>query len=162
MFFTIDELLSSSWGESFMHLWKPVFVPISQKYRRWEGMLLTELGLTDVDQHVCVGAVAHWEVIVMSTVVVLYGLFLGAPWHHVIIKLAPLESERQSDGRQGGGWWRNEDEEWGKWARKPSKEMGEKEKTREHLRRPYVANHLDTLWMNSNINMQSMILKNVH
>lgn len=134
---------------------------ISQKYRRWKDMLLTELWLTDVDQHVCVGAVAHWEVVIMSTVVVLYGLFLGAPWHHVIIKLAPLESETEW-WKTVGRWWRTEDEEWGKWAKKPSKETGEKGKTREHLRRPYAANHLDMLWMNSNTNMLSMMLKNVH
>lgn len=43
-----------------------------------DGCLLTELGLTDVDQHVRVGAVADGEVIVVSAVVVFYGLLLGA------------------------------------------------------------------------------------
>lgn len=42
-------------------------------------MLLTKLGLPDVDQHICIGAVAHRQVIIMSTIVVLYGFFLGAP-----------------------------------------------------------------------------------
>lgn len=36
----------------------------------------------------------------MSTIVVLYGLLLGAPRHHVIIKLTPLKTERD---RQDGG-----------------------------------------------------------
>lgn len=44
-----------------------------------EYMLLTKLGLPDVDQHICIGAVAHRQVIIMSTIVVLYGFFLGAP-----------------------------------------------------------------------------------
>lgn len=66
-------------------------------------MLLTELWLTNVDQHVCVGAVAHWEVIVMSTIVVLYGLLLGASRHNVIIKLTPLEKKRKHD-RERGRW----------------------------------------------------------
>lgn len=40
---------------------------------------LTQLGLPDVDQHVCVGAVAHRQVIVVSAIVVLYGFLLSAP-----------------------------------------------------------------------------------
>lgn len=68
----------------------------------------------------------------MSTVVVLNGLLLGAPRHHIIIKLAPLERERyrKNDGQEGGGGGemrRIGEQEWGK------KYRG-KEKTREHLR----------------------------
>lgn len=37
---------------------------------------------------------------------------------------------------------------------RPRKEMGEKDKTREHLRRPFMSNHLDMLSTNPNTNMQ--------
>lgn len=38
----------------------------------------------------------------MSTIVVLYGLLLGAPRHDVIVKLTPLERERVIDKKEGG------------------------------------------------------------
>lgn len=61
-----------------------------QKIWCQDDALLTQLGLPDVDQHVCIGAMAHWEIVVMSAIVVLYGFFLSAPWHDIVIKFTPL------------------------------------------------------------------------
>lgn len=70
--------------ESFKCFWCSVTMTsfcliIARNGERRGSASLTELGLTDVDQHVRVGAVAHREVIIVSAVVVLYGLLLGAP-----------------------------------------------------------------------------------
>lgn len=51
---------------------------------------LTELGLPNVDQHVGVGTVTYGEVIVVSAVVVFYGLLFGASRHHVVVEFTPL------------------------------------------------------------------------
>lgn len=41
----------------------------------------------------------------MSTVVVFYGLLLGAPWHYIVIKLTPLQKtykeKKQKNVHQG-------------------------------------------------------------
>lgn len=54
---------------------------------------LTQPGLPDIDQHVGVGAVPDRQVIVVAPVVVLNGLFLRAPRHHIIIEFTPLWAE---------------------------------------------------------------------
>lgn len=52
--------------------------------------LLTELGLPDVHQHVRIGAVPHGQVVVVAPVVVLDGLLLRTPGHHIVVELTPL------------------------------------------------------------------------
>lgn len=76
---------------------KKIAVQVSVAARDAAVGSLTQLGLADVDQHVGVGAVAHRQVVVVPAVVVLDGLLLGAPRHHIVVKLAPLR------GVGGGG-----------------------------------------------------------
>lgn len=56
---------------------------------------LTELGLSDVHQHVSVSAVTHWQVIIVTTVIVLDGLFFSAPRNDIIVKFTPLQEQQK-------------------------------------------------------------------
>ncbi len=70
-------------------------------------MPLTELGLSDVHQHVSVGAVTHWQVVIVTTVIVFNGLFFSAPWNDVIIELTPLQEEQTNitSGKNDESMW---------------------------------------------------------
>lgn len=63
------------------------------------AVLLTELGLPDVHQHVCVGAMPHGQVVIVAPVVVLDGLLLRTPGHHVVVKFTPLTRKARRRGR---------------------------------------------------------------
>ncbi len=69
-------------------------------------MSLTEFGLSDVHQHVSIGAVTHWQVIIVTTVIVFNGLFFSAPWNNVIIELTPLQEE-QTNITSGKKRWKH-------------------------------------------------------